>query len=95
MTGDATAQRFRDALEAAVSSERADAILTIFGDPIEHAAETAAYIKSITDKPVLAAFLGGGEVQKREVPQMNAAGVPVFPTPERAVRALGALLRTK
>ncbi len=95
LTGDATAQRFRDALEAAVSSERADAILTIFGDPIEHATETAAYIKSITDKPVLAAFLGGGEVQKREVPQMNAAGVPVFPTPERAVRALGALLRTR
>lgn len=95
LTGDATAQRYLDALEVVVQSETVDAYLVIFGDPIEHAAETIAKIRSMTSKPILAAFLGGGEVQKREVPLLNVAGVPVFPTPERAVRALGALLRKR
>ena len=95
LTGDATAQRYLDALEVVVQSETVDAFLVIFGDPIEHAAETIAKIRTLTNKPILAAFLGGGEVQKREVPLLNAAGVPVFPTPERAVRALGALLRKR
>lgn len=95
LTGDATAQRFSDALEAVVTSENADAILAIFGDPIERAAETMEHIRAITDKPLLAAFLGGGEVQRREILPMNMAGVPVFPTPERAVRALGALLQKR
>jgi acyl-CoA synthetase (NDP forming) len=95
LTGDATAQRYLDALEVVVQSETVDAYLVIFGDPIEHAAETIAKIRSMTSKPILAAFLGGGEVQKREVPLLNVAGVPVFPTPERAVRALDALLRKR
>lgn len=95
LTGDATAQRYLDALEVVVQSETVDAYLVIFGDPIEHAAETIAKIRSMTSKPIIAAFLGGGEVQKREVPLLNVAGVPVFPTPERAVRALDALLRKR
>lgn len=95
LTGDATAQRYQDALEVAVKASNADAYLVIYGDPIENASETVKYIKQKTDKPILVAYLGGGDVEKHEVPLMNAAGIPVFPTPERAVRALGALLRTK
>lgn len=95
LTGDATAKRYQDALEVAIKADNVDAYLVIFGDPIENASEAVKYIKSKTDKPVLAAFLGGGEVEKHEVPLMNAAGFPVFPTPERAIRALGALLRKK
>lgn len=95
LTGDATAQRYLDALEVVIQSSQADAFLVIFGDPIENAADVVKQIQTKTNRPVLAAFLGGGEVEKREVPRMNAAGIPVFPTPERAVRALGALLRKK
>lgn len=95
LTGDATAQRYQDALEVAVKANNADAFLVIFGDPIENASQTIKYIKQRTDKPILAAYLGGGDVEKHEVPLMNAAGIPVFPTPERAVRALGALLQKK
>lgn len=95
LTGDATAQRYQDALEVAIKASNVDAYLVIFGDPIENASETVKYIKQKTDKPILAAYLGGGNVEKHEVPLMNAAGIPVFPTPERAVRALGALLRKK
>lgn len=95
LTGDATAQRYQDALESIVSTEQADAILVIFGDPIEGAAEMMKQILAKTQKPILAAFLGGGDVQKREVPLLHAAGIPVFPTPERAVRAFGALLKRR
>lgn len=95
LTGDATARRYLDALEVVIQSDDADAYLVIFGDPIENAAQMLQSIRNKTKKPIIAAFLGGGEVEKREVPLMNAAGIPVFPTPERAIRALGALLRKK
>lgn len=95
LTGDATAQRYLDALEVAVKADNIDAYLVIFGDPIENAAAVMGRIKTLTDKPLLAAFLGGGQVEKAEVPLLNSAGVPAFPTPERAVRALAALLRKK
>lgn len=95
LTGDATAKRYQDALEALVGSDQIDAFLVIFGDPIDGAAETMERIRTMTGKPILAAFLGGGDVQKREVPQLHTAGIPVFPTPERAVRAFAALLKRR
>lgn len=95
LTGDATAQRYCDALETIVRSDQMDAFLVIFGDPIEGASETMKRIKTLTEKPILAAFLGGGDVQKKEVPLLHAAGIPVFPTPERAVRAFDALLKRR
>lgn len=93
LTGDATVQRYQDALDAILQTDQADAYLVIFGDPIEGATDMMEKMKSRTNKPVLSAFIGGGNVQKREVPLLNAAGVPVFPTPERAVRAFSALLK--
>jgi len=95
LTGDATAERYKDALETVIRSKNADTFLVIFGDPIDGASETMKYIKSLTDKPVICVFLGGGEIEKKETPLLNKAGIPTFPTPERAVRALGALLRKK
>ena len=44
---------------------------------------------------VVVAYLGGGDVEKEKVAKMLAAGISAFPTPERAMRAIGALLRTK
>ena len=93
LTGDATAERYRDALEVVLASADADVFLVIFGDPVEQAAATLAALQKLTAKPILAAFLGGGQVEKAEVPKLHAAGIPVFPTPERAVRALAALLK--
>jgi acyl-CoA synthetase (NDP forming) len=34
------------------------------------------------------AYLGGGDVEKEERLLMHAAGIPVFPTPQRAIRAI-------
>lgn len=93
LTGDATASRYGDALNVLKDYDCADCYLLIFGDPIEGAAEVAEAMKAKLNKPVIAAFLGGGEVQKEEVPKLHRAGIPAFPTPERAVGALAALLR--
>lgn len=93
LTGDATARRYEDALTEAIQSDAADCFLVIFGDPVEGAAETVGRIKALTDKPIAVAFLGGGAVEKEEVPKLHLLGIPAFPTPERAIRALGALLK--
>ena len=48
-----------------------------------------------TSVGIAVCFLGGGEVEGVEVQKMHRSGIPVFPTPERAVKAMGALLRSK
>lgn len=95
LTGDATASRYGDALEVLKEHDCADCYLLIFGDPIPGAADMAQVMKAKLNKPVIAVFLGGGDVQKEEVPKLHGAGVPTFPTPERAVAALAALLRKR
>lgn len=93
LTGDATASRYQTALDIAIDSGNVDSFLVIFGDPIEGATEVVQAIRQKTQKPVIVTYVGGGAVEKEESKKMHAAGIPVFPTPERAVRALGALLR--
>lgn len=95
LTGDATAERYRNALEVALPYDAADAYLLIFGDPIVNASEAVARLRAQTHKPIFVAFLGGGAVEKEESKRMHREGIPVFPTPERAVRAFGALLRRR
>lgn len=95
LTGDATANRYMQALDVAITSEEIDCILVIFGDPVHKASDVVRDISSRTDKPIVVAFLGGGDVEKEEVLLMHQAGIPAFPTPERAVRAIGALLKKK
>jgi len=83
-----TAANYDAALSAVIRHDVADAYLVIFGDPIPGAAEVVKRLRARTQAGVAVAFLGGGEVERAELPLMHAAGVPVFPTPERAVRAI-------
>jgi acyl-CoA synthetase (NDP forming) len=68
----------------------ADVYLLIFGDPIKGAATAVEKINARIRGSVAVAFLGGGEIEKAERPCMQAAGIPVYPTPERAVDAIAA-----
>jgi acetyl coenzyme A synthetase (ADP forming)-like protein len=92
LTGDATAQRYRIAGELAVHYESIDTIFLIFGDPIPGAAEVVNELKEKSEKLILVAYLGGGEVQQQERLKLHRSGTPVFPTPERAAAALEILL---
>ncbi|MBM4286263.1 MAG: acetate--CoA ligase family protein [Deltaproteobacteria bacterium] len=88
LTGDAISA---PALYRQVMDETArdfDYQVVIFGDPIP---EAAAQVK--TGAPELVIFLGGAEVEQEERQKLYAAGVPVFPTPERGIKALAQFFR--
>ena len=91
--GDADPERYVAALEAAQDDPGVDAILVLLTpQAMTRAAETARAIAGCLrhDKPVLAAFMGGRDVMPgRE--ELVAAGLPEYPSPERAVGALRAM----
>ncbi len=92
--GDAAPERYSAAIKAAQNDESVDAIVVILTPQImTRPAETARAIASCVqgDKPVVAAFMGGANVLPgRE--ELVAAGLPDYPSPERAVAALKAMV---
>lgn len=86
LTGDATARLYKDVLAAAKGLF--DVAAVIFGDPIVGASEVID-----RDHPELVVYLGGAEVEREEARLLHAGHVPVFPTPERGMRALAQLVR--
>lgn len=81
LTGDATAAMYEAVMERA--RPYYDVLGVIFGDPVEKAADVVT-----PQANELVIFLGGADVEKVERRKMHQKGVPVFPTPERGVRAL-------
>jgi acyl-CoA synthetase (NDP forming)/RimJ/RimL family protein N-acetyltransferase len=93
---------FEAALRSAVEDPEVDAVTVVFVPPLQRAAsdEVAVAVRTIaatSEKPVLSTFLGF-----EGVPDALAAGdkdapargsVPSYPSPERAVRALGRAVR--
>lgn len=92
LTGDADAERYRAAVLAA-RDIGVDTFLLVFGDPIPGAAEVVKSLREQVPQEIFVSCLGGGEVGGDEAARMLAAGIPVYPTPERAVRAMAALYR--
>jgi acetyltransferase len=81
LTGDATAAWYRKVLD--IAHGHFDMIMTIFGDPIPGASEVPR-----PGACELVAFLGGADVEREESARMHEKKIAVFPTPERAVKAL-------
>lgn len=92
LTGDARAERYESALNALQNNDCCDILLAIFGDPIPRAYEVLERFRRQSKIAVLASYLGGGEDQMIEVALMNEHKMPVYPTPERAVRSVRAVL---
>lgn len=96
LTGDTSAERYEMAAMELCRSADFDAFLLIFGDPIPRAGEATARLKTSLaaqglNADIVACYIGGGDMGIQETAGIHAAGVPVFPTPERAMRAIGAL----
>jgi acetyltransferase len=81
LTGDTDAARYRKVLEAAEGEY--DVVMTIFGDPIPGA---SGVVRS--GRCELVAYLGGAEVEREERVKLHERKIAVFPTPERAMKAL-------
>lgn len=86
LTGDTDAQRYRKVLAAAEGHY--DVVMTIFGDPIPGASEVIR-----PGKCDLVCYLGGADVEREERGKMHEKKIAVFPTPERAVKALSCYAR--
>lgn len=85
LTGDANAAMFREVIDRA--RPYYDTLGVIFGDPIVDASKVVS-----TDANELIVFLGGAEVERVEKREMHRKGVPVYPTPERGIRALAQVM---
>ena len=93
--GDAEPGRYAMALEAVLADERADAVVVILtpqamSDPDATAREIIRVAKGST-KPVLACFMGGSQVTSART-MLLEGGIPDYPSPERAVRAVKAMV---
>jgi acetate---CoA ligase (ADP-forming) len=88
LTGDATARMFSDVME--VTRKHYDTLGVIFGDPVEHASRVVT-----PGANELVIFLGGADVERHERERMHLKGIPVFPTPERGVKALARIIERK
>jgi acetyltransferase len=88
--GDAGADRYAKALEIAAKDPNSDGMLVVLTpqamtDPTSTAEALKPYAK-LGNKPVLASWMGGPEVQAG-VDILNRAEIPVFPYPDTAARA--------
>ncbi len=88
--GDATAERFGQALSVCFDSENLDGVLVILApqaitDPFPVAKMLASAVSG-KGYPVFACWMGGKSIEKA-VAVLNEAGIPTYDTPERAVRA--------
>ncbi len=86
LTGDTDAARYRKVLEAADGEY--DVVMTIFGDPIPGASDVIR-----PGRCELVAYLGGADVEREERLKFHEKKIAVFPTPERAVKALSCRIR--
>ena len=86
LTGDGNAELFRHVIAAA--RDHYDVVMTIFGDPIPGASKALE-----PGKPDLVAYLGGADVERAERLLFHEKGIAVFPTPDRAVKALSCHVR--
>ena len=88
--GDATPQRYLDAVDCCLESGDIDGMLVVLNpqamaDPEEIPTVLAGHLKA-KPYPVVTAVMGGVMAERaREV--LNRAGMPTYETPERAVRA--------
>ncbi len=88
--GDATPERYANALRLLLSDPNVDAVLAIMApvgvsDPTTVAQAVAAVAKE-SHKPILAAWMGG-PLMREGVNILNAAGIPTYDNPDQAVLA--------
>ncbi len=95
--GDATPERYRDALKIIGNADEVDGVVVIMTvqsmtDPV---ATARAIAEAAADpgwtKPLLSSFLG--QIGTEAGSYLDARGIPEFDTPERAVAAMGALMQ--
>lgn len=97
LTGQAGVDNYIKALKIAIESEEIDNILVLYCrtavlDPKELAKSIVEfYQESKTNKTILTSFVGGQDTYEA-MRYLNRHGIPSYPSPERAVNALGKMI---
>ncbi|GAB6145345.1 acetate--CoA ligase family protein [Desulfocicer niacini] len=86
------AHEFREVALVADRHDVADVFLINFGDPIEGGGDMIIELKKQIKASIAVSYMGGAQDEAMDRPRMNRAGVPVFSTPERAVKAISAAM---
>ncbi|MFX1555286.1 MAG: CoA-binding protein, partial [Promethearchaeota archaeon] len=87
-----SASLFERAISLADKQDVADVYLISFGDPVPGSAEAVQRLAGRIQAGLGVAYFGGGEMERASRTDLHRAGIPVWPTPERAVRAIGAVV---
>jgi acetyl coenzyme A synthetase (ADP forming)-like protein len=94
--GDADAARYESAIRTVMEDPNVHMVLALLAPTdildIEGVARTIASFSGSSRVPIATAFVGGQDVAEGHRILM-AAGVPSYPSPDRAVRALAAMVR--
>jgi acyl-CoA synthetase (NDP forming) len=83
-------ENFREAIPILHQFGVADIYLLIFGDPVPGGAEAVEQLAAEVRAPLVVSYLGGGALERSDSVKMQAAGIPVFSTPDRAARGIAA-----
>lgn len=94
--GDASAERYAQAVEIAAKDPNSDGLLAVLApqamtDPTQ-TAERLKALARLDGKPLLASWMGGADVAAG-VTILNRAGIPTFSYPDTAVRAFNYMWR--
>lgn len=85
-----TAEHFKKVALVADKYNVADIILLDYGDPVIGGVEVAKYLAENIKASLAVTYFAGGEEERRGRIKMQESGIPVFHTPERAMRGIGA-----
>ncbi len=99
LTGSATSEMFVEAIKVLLESDEIDAIAVLalhqvpgIPDPLDLARKISE-LASNYSKPLVAVDTGWSEMAVLEREEFDRNGIPSYPTPERAVKALWALYK--
>ena len=90
---------FDRCLDAVAVDDHVDAVVACFcvltGDDVDRMVDSLTRVAERTGKPVLVARTGADFLAPKASAALRAAGIPAYPTPARAVRALAGLWQTR
>ena len=71
----------------------ADVFLLSYSDPCTGLVESMMRLKQRMKTPFVVVYMGGHELQRRDLPRIQKLKVPTFATPERALRGIAAAMK--
>lgn len=90
---------FDRCLDVVADDENVDAVVACFcvltGEDVDRMVDSLGRVAARTGKPVLVARTGADFLAPKAASALRGAGIPAYPTPARAVRALAGLWETR